>query len=183
MRQVHFRFFGEILEFRFLMVKIPIRMRILVVSSCLFFALVGCKTLMEPLSDDVVHTLSGNPRIPVDDLREFFEKGKWEEMKDVEYDAYVILRGAVEEDRSVTVDQILDFYPDDSRNDLALKFAKRAAIVPNRIGTRVKPAAKVYVVFYEKSLIMKQAMVFAKQQGALATDQFGHNLYVTYWYY
>ena len=158
-------------------------MKVLVISSCLLLALAGCKTTMEPLSDEVVHALSGNPRIPVDDLREFFQGGKWDEVKDIKYDAYVILRGTVEEGRSVTVDQVLDFYPDDSRNDLALKFANNVEIVANRIGTRVKPSAKVYVVFYEKSLIMNQAMVFAKQQGALATSQFGHNLYMTKWYY
>ena len=139
--------------------------------------------IQDTLSDGIVHTLSGNPRIPVDDLREFFERGEWDEVKDAKYDAYVILKGVVEEDRTVTVDQVLDFYPDDSRNDLALKFAKKVEIVANRIGTRVKPRAKVYVVFYEKSLIMNQAMVFAKQQGALPTGQFGHNLYMTKWYY
>jgi len=141
----------------------------------------GCQTTEEGV---VSNTLLGNPTLPHKEIRSFYSGKQWEEVKSLPYDAYAIFRASVNDDNSVEIRKILSSFPDEERNALAMKFAERANLSPNSIGSHVNPSAKVYVIFYETYSQPNRALVFAKQTGAsAASSSVGGTRYLTMWTY
>jgi len=147
----------------------------------LLLTLTGCATVHQ---GPVFHTLAGNPRLQEDLIREFYTEERWKEVRDTPYDGYVIYRGRIERDRSITPGRIIESYPDKSRDKAALSFGRDILLSPVRAGSRVSPSAEVFVVFYETGIAPNKALVFARQTGAFgASSALGGTIYFVVWTY
>lgn len=142
--------------------------------------LVGCQSVETTFSS---HTLAGNPRIPHKEIGMFYKRGEWESVKNRPYTAYVILRGEVERDHKITLNEVVKSYPDDSWVLKAKKFSRDAKLSPVTVGSRAPSTAEVFVVFYEFGLGFNQAIVFARQKGPLARSTSSETKYFTTWTY
>lgn len=128
-------------------------------------------------------TLQDNPRAPYKLLEKFFDPAKWGTVRKMKYDGYVELRGTVNEDHSVNIGHVYEAFPDDSRNELAMEFSKKVRMSPVKVGSHVRPGAKIYVYFYERGHSPHEALVVAEQDSPVATDSFGGTIYLTIFEY
>jgi hypothetical protein len=141
----------------------------------------GCASVPDEVA---THSLAGNPRLPDELIRVFYSDQRWREISNREYDAYVIYRGTIERDRSVTFRQVMESWPDRRRVQQAIKYGGEVRLSPIRIGSRVKPGAEVYVLFFETGRTPNQALVFAKQTGSYgASFGEGGTDYLVVWTY
>lgn len=159
----------------------PWAVAILVLSALL----AGCAAYPR-LSDIQTHTLAGNPYIPHEILRGFYSPHDWPEIRDMPYDAFVVLRGTVERDNSVTIRSTAAYYPetDTSRLQRAIRYADDVKLSPISVGTHIRPYAEVFVVFYESQAEPNMALVFARQTVTPGTqDASSRRIYLKTWTY
>jgi hypothetical protein len=149
----------------------------------LLFLLSGCST-QSSLQVVAARSLAGNPRLPGSVIAHFYTGSGWDTVKNLPYDAFVILRGDIQPDRHIKISRIVESFPDDSRIALAREYSRHARITPVTVGTHVHPMAEVYVIFYDTAPGRRQALVFADQVGnPAATDSFGGRGYLYIVYY
>ena len=149
----------------------------------IILCLTGCETGVGPASTGTANTLSANPLIPVHDLRNCFSTEGWDAIRNLEYDGYVIIRAFINSDKTLTVDKVVDSYPDDSRNALALKHADQVMLTPTRVGTNTTLHARIYAVFYENPPLPNKGIIFAQQYGVASTVSLGHQVYLRHFMY
>ncbi len=113
-------------------------------------------------------TLENHPLVPKETLRLFYEPERWREIRSMEYDGLVVLRGRIRRDRTVEVSRVHEAYPNNSRNAAARRYAEGIRIRPISVGTRVPAQAEVYVFFYETNRFPHEAIVVARQIGTAA---------------
>lgn len=137
----------------------------------------GCQT-SSPMREG--NTLVSNTRIPHRLIAGFYEPAQWRNLENLPFDAYVVLRGTVNNDRTVRVNRVLQSYPNDQRIAKAKEMMDLVRLFPNTVGTRVPPSAEIFVVFYETHANPNTALVFARQIGAApsTTGDVGGNLYL-----
>lgn len=132
------------------------------------------------LAKETPVTLDSNSTLPKKEIKMFYGKKQWNEIKDLEYDGYVIFKAGVTKSRELKLLKILASYPDDSRNELAEQFAEGLKLQNSNVGSRIKKSAKVYVIFYEKNHTPNQALVIGKRnQSISSTESVGGNYYMT----
>lgn len=147
----------------------------------LLVSVVGCRTMP---TGRPYNTLEGNPDLPHREIRDFYGINQWERIGHLPFDGYVILRGNIQNDRSVTIRKIIKSHPDQRRNELAETFATRARLTPTTVGSRIRPSADIYVVFFETHSTPNRALVFAKQRyAAPPTEVDGGDRFMTIWVY
>ena len=119
----------------------------------------------------VAHTLNGNSRLPTALIREHFEPGSWRLLGDTRYDAYLILRGRVEPNTSLSGVRVVETHPgsNQSREERAQGFAQQVRLSGMPVGTQLRPSAEVYVIFYEPPGEGSMALVFARFTGTVFT--------------
>lgn len=110
-------------------------------------------------------SLGGNRRLPSSAIAGFYQGRSWEILRDKPYAGYVILQGAIGDDRRVHNLKIVEAYPDEARSELASTFAERVPITGVSVGSNMRPLAEVCVLFYEKDEIRRHALVYAEQTG------------------
>jgi len=117
------------------------------------------------------HTLGGNPKLPFERMRELY-KGRQEAfVRDLPYSAYVIMRGGIAPQYDVTIREIVESYPDDTRNDQAKALVQDVTLVPIAFASRVQPAAEVFVIFYDNNDGSGSALVFAHPKEAISFER------------
>ena len=116
----------------------------------------------------VVHTLDGNPALKTKNLRMFYQETTWRTLKDHPYDAYVIMRGRVREDRTIDVRVVEESYPNELRVEMAKAMSEGIRVSANSVGGRIRSGARIYVVFYETFRLPCEAIVFAEPTGMAA---------------
>jgi len=162
--------------------KNPIRILFLLLPLLLLAA--GCSTALRYPREGVVHTLAGNPRLPQEEIEMFYGDPSWNLLKNRPYTAYVVFRGQVFPDRTIRISRPVEAWPDLSRMDRAMRYATEAQLLPFKVGTRVRPTAEVFVVFYETAPGRNTALVFAKQLGVLGPfETYGESRYLSLWEY
>ena len=109
-------------------------------------------------------TLATNPNAPNDVIQEFYSASRWNQIKNLKYDAFVVLRGVIADNRTIPNPRITKSFPDNQRDAMALDFARDIRISPVTIGGRIRGSAEVHVYFYETTRRPRQALVVAKQQ-------------------
>ncbi|MDF9827157.1 hypothetical protein M2103_000785 [Ereboglobus sp. PH5-5] len=132
----------------------------LLISSVLF-ALAGCQSSS---SKPTPVTLATNPKAPNDLIQMFYGGAQWNRIKDMQYDGFVVMRGIIADNRTIPNPRIVKSFPDDSRNERALEFAKEIRLTPVTVGGRVRGAGEIHVYFYETKIPPREALVIAKQQ-------------------
>ncbi|MFT3830736.1 MAG: hypothetical protein QM691_13620 [Opitutaceae bacterium] len=128
----------------------------------------GCATIPPATRSP---TLAGNPDLPSATIALFCSPAEWADLANRPYDGCVILRGAIDDTRHVTGPVVVDRYPDNSRNTLALRLARKATVTPTTIGSHVRPMARIYVLFYERDQKPRRALIFAEQTGTTAATR------------
>jgi len=109
----------------------------------------GCRMEVSD-SGAATNSLEGNSRIPSKVIRRMIKPQQWKKIKNRPYDGYVILRGTLDADGHFRTDQVVEAWPDGSRNEMAKDLSGNIQILPFMVGTNVYPNAEVYTVFYEK---------------------------------
>lgn len=136
-------------------------------KKAILTAVLSCFVLLSSYSvfgGEVVHSLNGNIKIPEKEIRGFYSKEAWATIEDAPYDGCVIIRGSVKPNNVFRAGKIIESYPDDSRNKLALKLSKKVKLSSAKVGTRINPTADVYVLFYEENSDKRTALVFGKRR-------------------
>jgi len=127
--------------------------------------LLGLMIMVSSLNaESVIHTLEGNPSIPDEEIRGFYSSESWKMIKDAPYQGYVVIKGHVNKKNVFCPRKIEEFYPNESKNDLAFKMAGEVKISSASVGTRIDPKACVYVIFYEDDPEKKIALVFGERE-------------------
>jgi hypothetical protein len=131
---------------------------------------VGCGTPVKT-EGPVNHTLNGNSRFPSALIRDHFEVSSWSLLGDSPYHAYLMLRGRVESNGSLSALRLVESYPDTnpSREEWAQEFFQQIRLSGSPVGTQIRPPAEVYVVFYEPPGEGNMALVFARFAGTAFT--------------
>lgn len=143
----------------------------------------GCTTSSPRVS---APSLAGDPRLPADRISRFYSAEEWAKLAEKSYDGCVILRGPIDDNNRVTSPILVDSYPDDERNILALRFARKVKIVPTTTATHVRPMARIYVLFYERDRKPRRAIIYAEQTGVITaplTSGGDQNYYLVMSYY
>ncbi len=130
---------------------------------CSWLLLAGCESVPTTVSPNLTHTLVGNGHLPNEEIRDFYPPEQWAQVADRPYAGFVILRGVVNWDNEVKANRVRMAYPDESRVELARRFSSEIKLPLSMAGSRVKPNAEVYVVFYDNDDGSHTALVFAKQ--------------------
>ncbi|PTY08455.1 hypothetical protein DB347_02415 [Opitutaceae bacterium EW11] len=112
--------------------------------------------------------MATNRRLRGAALQGYYTAAEWSALKDVRFDGYVILRGALNHDGSVHSPASFISYPDHSRDEMAVSFSKRIRLKPTQVGSHISPWAEIYVVFYESGRKPSEALVYGEQIGATA---------------
>ena len=100
-------------------------------------------------------------------MARFYSEADWDTLKRRHYVGYVILEGLIGGDSRVGGAHPVESYPDDSRNSLAAELSRRIKISSFTIGSHIRPAARVYVLFYEDGFNPREAIVYAEPVGDL----------------
>jgi hypothetical protein len=108
------------------------------------------------------YSLAGNDRLPEEALRYAYTQKQWQRIIERPYDGYVILRGKLDADGHVVPAEIIEAWPDGSRNEMARDLCGEIQFDPLKVGSNIRPIAEVYAVFYEAGL-PHVAYVFGKQ--------------------
>ncbi len=144
--------------------------------SLIAFAVSGCQ---HAGSKNPPMTLDSNPDAPKDAIQKFYGTEQWNYVKNLKYDAFVILRGYVSSNYTIPNARIIKSFPDTTRDALAREFSKDIRLTPVTVGGRIRAAAEIYVYFYESGLNPRQALVIAKQQSSIGpTASVGGDLYL-----
>jgi hypothetical protein len=110
--------------------------------------LCGCaSTALTHKASGEADTLEYNRRIPASLIEDYYGVDKWDEVKKEKYDAYVILEGSAMSDHSVVLRRIVESYPDDSHNQLAVEFCKGVKTASSSVSSRISPSVNMYVIF------------------------------------
>lgn len=126
-----------------------------------------------PTRSGTVHTISANRAFPSASIAEYYGGEQWAKIKDLPYDAYVILDATVGKEHSLKGLRVVKAYPDAARNDTALKYAGSFEVLAPSVASRIPPQVEVYVVFYDQGR-GGQALVYARQVESIAPTD---NLY------
>lgn len=144
--------------------------------SFIAFAVSGCQST-DPKNPPM--TLESNPNAPKDVIQKFYGTQQWNYVKNLKYDAFVVLRGYVSDNYSIPNPRITKSFPDTTRDALAREFAKDIRLTPVTVAGRLRASAEIYVYFYETALNPRQALVIAKQQSSIGpTASVGGDLYL-----
>ncbi|MDR1012153.1 MAG: hypothetical protein LBM04_13685 [Opitutaceae bacterium] len=137
----------------------------------------GCQSV-DPKNPPM--TLATNPNAPKDTIEKFYGARQWNHIKNLKYDAFVVLRGYVADNRTILTPRIIKSFPDNSRDGRALNFSEGIRLTPVTVGGRIRASAEIYVYFYETAIIPHQALVVAKQQSNVGpTSASGRDLFMT----
>ena len=128
--------------------------------TILFLLIGGCHSAQSQAEHP--HTLAGNSHLPEGVLKRTFTNERWDRIKDRPYDGYVIIRGNLDADGLLSMGQVVEKYPDGSRNEMARALSRNIRFDPVDVGSNIHPSAEIYVVFYEDKL-PRVAYVFGKQ--------------------
>ena len=109
------------------------------------------------------NTLTGNDRLPHLEMELMSQPKQWELMRNLEYSGYEIIAGQIGDDGHVRITKLVESYPENSRDRLAYALAGKVVLKASIIGTRMPPAAEIYIVFYEKLGDSNLAFVYARQ--------------------
>ncbi|WP_152032838.1 hypothetical protein [Ereboglobus luteus] len=144
--------------------------------STVLLALAGCQSSS---SKPTPVTLATNPNSPNNLIQQFYGTAQWNRIKDMKYDGFVIMRGVIADNRTIPNPRIIKSYPDNSRDMMALDFAKDIRITPVTVGGRIRGSGEIYVYFYETKLPPREALVIAKQQDTIGpTVSIGGTFYL-----
>jgi len=118
-------------------------------------------------NDVPANSIAGNGSIPGKPLANFFDNRVWMRINELPYDGYVILRGRVK-DKKIVITQVIESYPDDSRNDMARALANNLQSSASPAGSHIQPSMDVFVVFYETPCDPNRALVFSERSSTAA---------------
>jgi len=152
----------------------------------IFFPVLFSGLLMASVvsASEVVHTLSGNPNIPDDEIRWFYGDEAWHMIESTPYQGYAIIQGRVNNRSLFCPHKVTECYPDESRNEIAMKLAGNVKLPYSTVGTRISPSADVYVVFYEENSEKRTALVFGeRRKEAYVSESFMRDKYMSLFSY
>ena len=139
----------------------PMRLSIAVVVFIM--CVTGCATRDEVRAVRP-STLAGDPRFPARDIEGMFTPAQWRKLRDLEYVACVRLEAQIRADGSVSLDKVLEIFPDASWFELARGYLGAVELRAASVGSRLSPRAEIYVVFFKRALDGNLALIFARQK-------------------
>lgn len=142
------------------------RLLAMVLALAALLHLVACSSPI-PVAGGGNDSIGGNRKLPASAMSDFYHGDSWNTVRDKPYAGYVILRGAIGEDRRVHNLKVVEAVPDGAAVERAIEFAGRIPITGVSVGSNVRPLAEVFVVFYEKDEIRRHALVYAEQTGVV----------------
>lgn len=129
------------------------------------------------------NSIAGNRSIPVRELSYCFDSEGWDKIRTAPYDGYVVLRGKIV-DSELKVTGIVESYPDNSRDRLALEFAKELYAREFSLGSRIPTQATVHALFYETGQEPNVAIVYTdRNEGMNLRDSNGGSITLRIWSY
>ncbi|HVU17707.1 MAG TPA: hypothetical protein VHD32_12330 [Candidatus Didemnitutus sp.] len=136
-----------------------LRPSLALISAVLLAACAGTRTA----PPDTPWTLRRNPRLPTDEIAQFYEPEKFVHVLDEKYAGYVILEGEAPDNRSVRVDRVAEAFPDHSLDVLARGLVANARVSGHQVGSHLAPRVEVFVVFYATKAGTLGALVYGRE--------------------
>lgn len=117
------------------------------------------------------HTLLGNSTFPANSIAAYYDKEKWDDIKNLPYSAYVIISASPGAYNSLKNLRVVENYPDSTRDEIAVQYAQGLPVSSvSTVSSRVPPQIDVYVIFYDRRK-GGQAVVYAKQKESISVTR------------
>jgi len=132
-----------------------------ILSFVLFAAAPGQSAQSSPAPG--APTLRQSPRLPSEEISEFYSSEKFAVLRDVSYKGYVMFEAVALPDQTIRIDRVVESYPDHSRDTAAKSLAGLARIAAHTVGSHLPPHIEVYVIFYPSPGRPESALIFARE--------------------
>lgn len=129
----------------------------------------GCAAAREATASPA-YTLVSNPQAPRKWIERVYGPG-WDTLKDLPYDACVILEGRLSAAREVENLRVQQAFPDNRRVAMAKALCTREHFSPVGIGTMVRQRAVVDCYFFEQTQQQPEALPVAWREGGQRGSQ------------
>ena len=148
-----------------------------VAVAALAFLFVGCVSTA-PQQNGMMHTLGARRDLPTQDIEKLFGPSEWSKLRDLEYEAVVVMTADVRADGSLRLGRVRESFPDASWQALAKSFASDAELRAASVGSHIDPKAEVVVIFFKRALDGNLALIFARQAGEPAPGMASRALFL-----
>jgi hypothetical protein len=97
-------------------------------------------------------------------MEQLFSPMQWQKLRDLEFDAFVVMDADIREDGTLRLGKVRERYPNASWDYLAGAFGSEANLRAATVGSHIDPPAEVCVVFFKKEIDGSLVLIFAQQK-------------------
>lgn len=120
----------------------------------------------------------GADPVPWQEIESILNPRQSRTLESLKYTGYVVMDGWIDEDGTVKISRIVESFPDQTRDQLARAFGRKAVIHTPTSASMIKPSAVIYVVFYGRAIEGDIALTFARRPGSAFDRHTGEGYYL-----